>query len=311
MPLVVVAIGGNSLTKSKQVGSIPEQIDNASETCRHLVPLVQQGWQLVLTHGNGPQVGNVLLRVELAADRVYRLPLDVCVADTQGGMGYMLQQVLANELAAAGTPRPVVSLVTRMLVDAQDPDFASPSKPIGPFFDEAYARQMMRERGWRMKEDAGRGWRRLVPSPKPLRILEEDAVRAVLAAGVIPIAVGGGGVPVVAREGGRLAGVEAVVDKDRASALLARDLEADLFVISTGVDRVQLDYGKPTARAVEHLSVTEAARYLAEGQFPAGSMGPKIEAALSYLRGGGKQVVITSPEHIEAAVRGEAGTRIG
>jgi carbamate kinase len=311
MQRIVVAVGGNSLARSRQGNTIPEQYKNAETTCRSLGALIAAGHELILTHGNGPQVGNILLRVELAHEhgRVYRLPLDICVADTQGGIGYMLQQALHNDLRARGIERQIVSLVTQVLVDERDPDFQDPSKPVGPFLGEAQAQQLMRERGWKMREDAGRGWRRVVPSPKPLRVLEVDAVRAVLAAGITPISVGGGGVPVVERDG-KLVGVEAVVDKDRATALLARDLAADVFVLSTGVDRVYLDWGKPTQRGVANLTRDEARRYLAEGQFPPGSMGPKIESALAFLDGGGKKALVTEPEQLLETLEGRAGTTI-
>lgn len=308
--LAVVAIGGNSITRRGEVGTIPEQYRNARDTCAHVAGLVADGWRVVLTHGNGPQVGNVLLRVQMAMPQVYPLPLDVCDSDTQGGMGYMLQQVLGNELRARGSPVQVATLITQVVVGRDDPAFRKPTKPVGRFYTKEEAAALAREQGWTVVEDAGRGWRRVVPSPAPLEIVELGAIRTLVDGGVIAIAVGGGGIPVV-REGSALSGVEAVVDKDRSSALLANGLGADLFLITTGVERVALDYGKPTQREVERLTVAEARRHLAAGQFPAGSMGPKIEAACAFVEaGGGRKAIITSPERIEAALRGEAGTAI-
>jgi carbamate kinase len=306
--LAVVAVGGNALTRSNQVGTIPEQFDNALLTCRHLARMVERGTAFVLTHGNGPQVGNVLRRIELSRDQVYPLPLDICDADTQGGIGYMLQQVLGNELRQLRLDKTVVTLVTQVLVDGKDPAFANPDKPIGPFYGKADADKRMSE-GWQMREDAGRGYRRVVPSPKPLRIIELEAVRRCVEAGLLPIAAGGGGVPVIERDG-ELHGVEAVIDKDRASALLASNLGADLFVICTGVTEVQVRYGKSDARALREVSAGELRAHAQAGEFPAGSMGPKIEAALDYLGRGGRRVIITDAEHIGAALEGTAGTQI-
>jgi len=308
--IAVVAIGGNSLSREGQVGNIPEQYDNSRETCRHIAALVDRGYDLVVTHGNGPQVGNVLLRVEAAARSVYTLPLDICDSDTQGGIGYMLQQVLGNELRGRGVTRPVVTLVTQVVVDAADPAFQRPTKPIGPFYSAHDAEARMGAYGWSMVEDAGRGWRRVVPSPRPCEIVELDAIRHAVAAGIICIAVGGGGIPVVRTPGGALEGCEAVIDKDRSSALLARLLGAELFLISTGVPQVMLDYRKPTQRVLERLTAAEAREHLAAGQFPAGSMGPKIEAALDFLAGGRGEVIITSPEQIPLALDARSGTRI-
>ncbi len=309
MPLAVVAIGGNSLVTSHQVGTIAEQFANAALTCQELAHMVESGWDIVLTHGNGPQVGNVLLRVELAAQQVYTLPLDICDADTEGGIGYMLQQVLGNALRERGIARTVVTVITQVLVDAQDPAFTKPTKPIGPFFDRADAEERMRKRGWQMVEEPGRGWRRVVPSPKPKRILELDAIKRLTGDGIIPIAVGGGGVPVVER-GGQLMGVEAVVDKDLASAMLARALGAELLLISTGVDHVQKDFATPSARDLQRVLSAELRRLWQAGAFAPGSMSPKIEAALQFIAGGGKRVIITSPRLISRALAGEAGTII-
>ncbi|MBI5510312.1 MAG: carbamate kinase [Deltaproteobacteria bacterium] len=309
MPLVVVAIGGNSLVKASQKGTIAEQFENAATTMRQLADVIAGGFDIVLTHGNGPQVGNVLLRVELAMHQVYPLPLDVCDADTVGGMGYMLQQTLCNELRRREQERTVVTCVTQVRVDAADPAFQKPTKPIGPFFTREAAEQKTARLGWKMVEDSGRGYRRVVPSPKPVDVIEIDAVRKLIAAKVIPIAVGGGGVPVVETDG-MLHGVEAVIDKDLASALLGNLLGAETLLISTGVDAVQVNYGKPSARALETVSRAELRKHLADGQFPAGSMGPKIEAALAFLDRGGRQAIISSPERLADALAGKTGTRV-
>jgi carbamate kinase len=309
MPLAVVAIGGNSLVQSHQVGNIAEQFDNAALTCERIADLVEKGWDIVLTHGNGPQVGNVVLRVELAADKVYPLPLDICDADTEGGMGYMLQQVLGNVLRRRGTERTVVTFVTQVRVAADDPAFDNPTKPIGPFFTKEIADKRIAENGWSMVEDSGRGWRRVVPSPLPEAIVELGAIRRCVGNGMIPIAVGGGGVPVYQKDN-QLYGIEAVIDKDRASALLANELGAELLLITTGVDNVMVGFNTPEQRALTNASREELRGYLESGEFPPGSMGPKIEAALGFLENGGKKVIITSPEKLGEAVAGSAGTHI-
>ena len=307
----LVAIGGNSLISSKGTPGISQQWETVRETCRHLDDMVQAGWDLIVTHGNGPQVGYNLRRSELAAHELYPLPLDVIVAHTQGSIGYMLQQALGNELAARGLYKPVVSLVTQVRVDESDPGFQKPTKPIGSFMTEEQARLFETE-GWRVIEDAGRGWRRVVASPQPLQIVEEDAVRQLIQAGCIVVTVGGGGIPVVGQpgHGGELHGVFAVIDKDRASSLLARRLKVDLFLISTGVAEVSLFFNTPQQTAVRHMSVAEAERYTREGHFAPGSMRPKIEAAIEFAQETGHAALITSPENIGQALRGEAGTRI-
>jgi carbamate kinase len=307
--LAVVAIGGNSLVQSHQVGTIAEQFENAALTCERVADLVERGWDVVLTHGNGPQVGNVVLRVELAADKVYPLPLDICDADTEGGMGYMLQQVLGNVLRRRGKERTVVTIVTQVRVAADDPAFDNPTKPIGPFFAKEIADKRIAENGWSMVEDSGRGWRRVVPSPLPEAIVELEAIRRCVGNGMIPIAVGGGGVPVHEKDG-QLYGIEAVIDKDRASALLANELGADILIVTTGVDHVAVGFNTPKQRALTDASRAELREYLAAGEFPPGSMGPKIQAALSFLAGGGKEVIITSPEMLGEAIAGRAGTHI-
>ncbi|MEK7703935.1 MAG: carbamate kinase [Myxococcota bacterium] len=309
MSLAVVAIGGNSLSRAEQVGTIAEQWDNAAHTCRSLADLIEKGWDVVVTHGNGPQVGQALRRVELARGHVYPLPLYICDADTEGGIGFMLQQILGNELTHRGVKRTVSTLITQVRVDPNDQAFSNPTKPIGQFYSAEDARTRSEQDGWQMREDAKRGWRRVVPSPMPIEIVELDAVRRCVQGGIIPIAVGGGGVPVVLRNG-KLEGVEAVIDKDLASALLARELRADLLVIATAVESVQVGFGTPAARSLRAVEREEMRRYAAAGEFPAGSMGPKIQAALQFLDHGGKRVVITDPEHLGSAAAGEAGTHI-
>ena len=309
----LVAIGGNSLLPSDQAAELPQQWDTVRETCRHLADMVQDNWQLVITHGNGPQVGFNLQRSEIAADTIYPLSLDLIVAHTQGSIGYMLQQCLSNELRSRGIRTPVVSIVTQVLVDKEDPAFANPTKPIGRFMTQAEAERRTAE-GWQVREDAGRGWRRVVASPEPQAIIEEEAIDRLMQTGCIVIAGGGGGIPVVANHKGELrelAGVWGVVDKDRAGGLLARRLGMDLFLISTAVSQVYLDFKTPQRRPIAHMSVAEARQYLAEGHFAKGSMGPKVEAAALFAEQTGHQAIITSPTDIGHALRGQAGTAVG
>ena len=308
--LAVVAIGGNSLIKSADRQSIADQWEAMAETATHIAAMIDQGWDVVVTHGNGPQVGFILLRSELASHVLHTVPLDVCGADTQGAIGYMAQVTLDEAMARRATRKKTATVVTRVVVDAQDPGFQRPSKPIGPFYTQEQADRYQKERGWVVKEDAGRGWRRVVPSPRPLEIIETDAIEALLRAGFVVVGVGGGGIPVVREADGRLRGVEAVIDKDLASSLLARTIKADLLLISTAVERVALNYKKPNERFVDRMTLAEAKGFLAEGHFPAGSMGPKIQAAIEYLEAGGKEVLITAPETLERALAGKTGTRI-
>ena len=306
----VIAIGGNSLIKDKYHQTVRDQYIAASETCYHIVNMIKDGWGVAITHGNGPQVGFILRRSELAAHELHEVPLDVCGADTQGAIGYELQQNLYNEFRRYGIDRDTVTLVCQTEVAADDPAFAKPSKPIGSFMDAEQADRRQAE-GWDIVEDANRGWRRVVASPQPLRIIELPSIRRLLAAGTVIIAVGGGGIPVVADESGNLHGVAAVIDKDLASALLASEINADLFVISTAVEKVALEFGTPRQRWVDHLTLAEARRYLAEGRhFAAGSMGPKIEAVVSYLERGGQEALITDPANLGRALTGQTGTRI-
>jgi carbamate kinase len=308
----IVAIGGNSLIKDEAHKTVPDQYAAAKETCFHIADMIAEGWNIVISHGNGPQVGFILARSEIAhkVAGMHEVPLDFCGADSQGALGYTLQQNLVDEFKRRGMKKSVATVVTQTLVNRDDPAFEKPSKPIGSFMDEAEARDRAENYGWDVVEDAGRGWRRVVPSPYPQRIIELDAIKVLLDAGIVTIAAGGGGIPVIENEDGNLVGVEAVIDKDYASALLAREIKADLFLISTAVEKVALNYGKPDQVWLDRITVAEAQAYLDEGQFPRGSMGPKIEAAIYYLKYGGNEVIITSPENITRALRGETGTRV-
>lgn len=307
---VVIAFGGNASYPPTIKGLASEQISLMAEACEHLVRIIQAGFHVILTHGNGPVVGNILFRMARTAGELPPMPMDVCVAHSQGGIGYMLQQTLVNVLHEHGVERTVGSVLTQVEVDANDPAFSDPTKPVGRFFSPQEAERLSREQNWVFVEDSGRGHRRVVPSPMPLRILELPAVEALLAANVIPITVGGGGIPVVRDALGHYSGVSAVIDKDLSSAMLANQLGAESLVMLTGVERVALDFGKPSQRPIDRMTVAEARQHHADGQFPPGSMGPKIDAALRYLAGGGKEVVITSIERLYDALQGSAGTRI-
>ena len=304
----VVAIGGNSLIKDKNHQTVPDQFAITRETTVHIAGMIQQGWRVVITHGNGPQVGFILLRSELSSQVLHTVPLDSCGADTQGALGYMIQQCLYNDFKTFGIKRQAATVVTQVLVKKDDPAFKNPTKPIGPFYDKEKAEKYHNEQGWRMVEDAGRGWRRVVPSPLPMRIIELDAIKKLVDQGIVVIAVGGGGIPVI-EERGRLKGVEAVIDKDYASALLAEGMKVDLFLISTAVEKVALNYGKPIQVLLDKVTLKEAKKYYEQGHFPPGSMGPKIQAIIDFLEKGGKEALITNPENIERALAGETGTR--
>jgi carbamate kinase len=309
--VLVVAIGGNSLIKDPQHMSVPDQYRALGETSGHIASIIKDGWQVAIGHGNGPQVGFILRRSELSAHELHEVPLDVCDADTQGAIGYELQQNLGHDFRRMRIDRQAVTVVTQVEVDPADPAFQHPSKPIGSFMDEAQAKQREEHDGWVVREDAGRGWRRVVASPRPLRIVEERAVKSLLRDDFVVITVGGGGIPVVTDEAGDLRGVAAVIDKDFASALLAITIRADVFMITTAVDRVALDWGRPEQRWVDRLTLAEAKAHLAEGtHFASGSMAPKIEACIGFLEHGGGEAVITNPENMEPALAGEAGTRI-
>jgi carbamate kinase len=311
MPLAVIAIGGNSLIPDAQHQTVQDQYEAAAVTDDHIAALVESGWDVAITHGNGPQVGFILRRSELASNELHEVPLDYCGADTQGAIGYMLQQNLINDFHQKGVDKNVATVVTQVEVDADDPAFANPSKPIGSFMDEDTAQRRRSEDGWDVKEDAGRGWRRVVASPKPQRIIELDVIRQLLDGGNIVVAVGGGGIPVVADDNGDLRGVAAVIDKDLASALLASEVGADLLLISTAVEQCSLNFGTPDEQVLDEMTLAEAKQYLEEGtHFAEGSMAPKIRAVIQYLENGGKEAIITNPENIERAVAGETGTRI-
>jgi carbamate kinase len=307
--LAVVAIGGNSLITDPKKPEVTNQWDAVNETCKHIAQMIADGWAVVVTHGNGPQVGYILRRSELAAKEVHTVPLDLIVADTQGSIGYMLQQALDNALRKHGINRTITTIVTQVQVDPHDPAFQKPSKPIGGFMTEEEARLYEAE-GWNVVEDAGRGWRRVVASPKPLSIQEINAIRMLIVNDYIVITVGGGGIPVIRDEQGNLRGTFAVIDKDRASSLLAQSLRADIFIISTGVEKVALNFNKPSQRTLDRMTLQEARQYMQEGHFAAGSMLPKIEAAVDFVGMGGPQALITDPPNLARALRGETGTRI-
>jgi carbamate kinase len=308
--VAVVAIGGNSLIKDPQHQTVPDQYEATKETCQHIADMIAQGWDVVITHGNGPQVGFILRRSELSRHELHEVPLDSCGADTQGAIGYMLQKALYNEFRHRGMQRQAATVVTQVLVDKNDPSFHNPSKPIGSFMGKEEALQRRDADGWDVVEDAGRGWRRVVASPIPRRIIERDAIKELIDAGFIVVAVGGGGIPVVEDEHGDLTGASAVIDKDYASSLLATVINADLFLISTAVEKVALSYGKPNQVWLDRMTLAEAKKYLAEGHFAKGSMGPKIQAIIWFLEKGGKEALVTNPENIARALRGETGTRV-
>ncbi len=307
--LAAVAIGGNSLILDPKHPDVTNQWDAVRMTCEHIAEMIAEGWNVIITHGNGPQVGYILRRSELAAHEVHPVPLDIIVADTQGSIGYMVQQSLDNALRKRGVNRTIVTIVTQVRVDESDPAFKNPNKPIGGFMTEEEARRYEKE-GWSVVEDAGRGWRRVVASPKPLMIQEMNAIRALIMNDYIVIAVGGGGIPVVRDEHGELRGTYAVIDKDRASSLIAQVLRADLFIISTGVEKVAINFNKPGQQFLDQMTLHEAQKYMAEGHFAPGSMLPKIEAAVEFVKMGGPVAVITDPPNLARALRGETGTRI-
>ena len=305
---IVIALGGNALGNTAA-----QQLELVSLTAKPIVDLIAAGNEVIIAHGNGPQVGMINLGLSTAAEAgaiKSDMPFPECGAMSQGYIGYHLQNAIGNELTARGLRKDVATVVTQVLVDENDPAFQHPTKPIGSFYTETEAQKHKTDSGWILKEDAGRGWRRVVASPRPLRIVEEDTIRLLLEQDVVVIAVGGGGIPVRENEKGDLEGCAAVIDKDLASCLLAKNLKADLFIISTGVDKVAVDFKKPTQRELDKLTVAEAKKYLAEGQFPAGSMGPKIEAAIDFLEHGGKEVIITQPHLLEDAIAGKNGTHL-
>jgi carbamate kinase len=306
--LAVVAIGGNAVNRPGEKPTAENMLSAIAEAMGYLVDMLDE-YDIVITHGNGPQVGNILIQQEMAKEVIPPFPIDVNDAQTQGSLGYMIVQALRNRLAERGLNREVAALITQIVVDKNDEAFKKPSKPVGPFYTEEEARKLMMEKGWIMKEDAGRGWRRVVPSPKPLDIVEKEIIQMLLKNDVIVVAAGGGGIPVV-RENGKLKGIEAVIDKDRASALLAIEINADELIILTGVEKVALNYGKPNQTFVDTLIVDDAMKYLKEGHFPAGSMGPKIEAAIDFVSATNKTCLITDMRKLKEALSGKTGTRI-
>ena len=311
--LAVIAVGGNSLIKDNKKVSVENQEEALRETAHHIADMIEAGWDLAIGHGNGPQVGFILRRSEIAAkvEGMHEVPLDVCGADSQGAIGYEFQQALQNEYHRRGINKSAATVITQMLVDQTDPAFQKPSKPIGSFMDEAEAKRREKEMGWSVVEDAGRGWRRVVPSPMPKKILELESVKLLLNAGITVITVGGGGIPVVEEQAGQYEGTAAVIDKDFASSLLAQEIGAELFLIATAVEKVAINFGKPEQKWLHKMTLAEAKQYLAEGiHFAKGSMAPKIQAIIWFLENGGKQALITNPENIGRALKGETGTWI-
>ena len=311
--LAVIAVGGNSLIKDDKNVTVEDQEQALRETAHHIADMIQEGWDLAIGHGNGPQVGFILRRSEIAAkmEGMHEVPLDVCGADSQGAIGYEFQQALQNEYQRRGIKKGAVTLVTQTLVDQKDAAFQKPSKPIGSFMDEAEAKRREKDMGWTVVEDAGRGWRRVVPSPMPKKILELESVKTLLHAGVTVITVGGGGIPVIDKGNCDYEGTAAVIDKDFASSLLAQEIGAELFLIATAVEKVAINFGKPNQQWLDKMTLAEAKQYLAEGtHFAKGSMAPKIQAIVWFLENGGKTALITNPENIGRALKGETGTWI-
>jgi carbamate kinase len=308
--LAVVAVGGNALIRDKSHLSIPDQYNEASITAHHIADMIEAGWNVIVTHGNGPQMGFILRRSELSIHEVAPVPMDYAGADLQGAIGYMFLKAFRNEFRQRRIKCEPVAVVTETLVDHADPAFSDPTKPIGSHMEEAKAKELAARQGWTVKEDAGRGWRRVVPSPLPLKILDLDVIKHLAGAGYLVIGCGGGGIPVTQDDQGNVRGIEAVIDKDLASSLLARSIGADLFMVSTAVERVAINFNKPDQRWLDRITVTEAKRYYAENQFDKGSMGPKIQALVEYLESGGKQGLITDPPNIGRALAGESGTLI-
>lgn len=306
----IVAAGGNSLIIDDQHKSIPDQYEAAAITCRYIGDMIEQGWNVVITHGNGPQVGFIMRRSEIAIAEVPPVPMDYAGADTQGAIGYMFQRAMRNEMKKRGIEREAIAVVTQILVDRQDPAFTDPAKPIGSFLDAATAKKYATEHGWIVREEGKRGWRRVVPSPRPVSILDIAAIETLVDDDYIVIACGGGGIPVYEDADGVVQGVEAVIDKDFASGLLAQELRAELFVITTEVEQVAIDFGKDSQRWLDKITASEARTYMDDGQFPAGSMGPKIIAILEFLDEGGSAGVITNPPNLGRAMAGETGTWI-
>lgn len=309
MKTAVVAIGGNAIIQEGQKGTLEEQFENVKLSCDPIIDLIEEGYNVVLTHGNGPQVGNSLLRQEAAKALVPSYPMDACGAETQGLLGYVIKQSLENRMIERNVDKKVVSVITQVLVDKNDKGFLDPTKPVGPFFSLEEKEIMEKKKGYAMKEDSGRGYRRVVASPRPLNILEKDAIKALSDNGFVVIAAGGGGIPVI-QDGHKMKGVEAVIDKDYASSLLAREIGAELLIMLTGVEQVAVNFGKPTQQFLSQMTLKEATQYAEEGQFPAGSMGPKMDAAMEFVKGSKQTALITSIGKLKDAVAGKTGTKI-
>lgn len=308
--VAVVALGGNAIISNNEEGDIHQQFANTRRSLNGVIDLIRAGYDVVITHGNGPQVGNALIRVERAMGVVPPQPLGVIVADTQGSMGYMIEQSLQNRLNREKIKKEVVTVLAQVIVKQDDLFFSHPTKPVGPFYPEEKAKQLMDQAGWKMVEDSGRGWRRVVPSPIPMSVVPKKIIKQLVHEGNIVITCGGGGIPVYVEKDGTLEGVDAVIDKDRASAILAHEIKASILIILTGVKQVAINYNKPNEQCFSRMSLAEARKYLKEGQFPPGSMGPKIEAAIDYIENGGKEVLITKLDLLSAALHGETGTII-
>lgn len=308
--LAIIAIGGNALVPDSEHLSIPSQYEKVQETAGYIAQMMQEGWNVVVTHGNGPQVGMIMRRSELSLHEIPAVPMDYAGADTQGAIGYMFCKALHNAFLKYGIERQVVSIVSQMLVDLDDPAFNNPSKPIGSWFSQQQAKSLSQEYGWNIVEDSGRGWRRVVPSPRPVEIIEQKAITSMIDSGMTVVTLGGGGVPVAKSGQGELFGIEAVIDKDMSSALLAEKLKADMLILPTAVEKVAVRFGKPEQKWLDKVTVKEAEKYMAEGEFPPGSMGPKIQALINYVKATGGVGVITTPQSMRDAVKGTAGTHI-
>jgi carbamate kinase len=308
--IAVIAFGGNAILPKEQKGLQKEQMNNAKKAASLMIHVVKKGYDLILVHGNGPQVGNLLIQMEEAVNKIPPFTLEVCDAMTEGSMGFMLELAIINELRKNSVDKEVATLITQVIVDRNDPAFDNPTKPVGPFYSQYRAQMLMREKKWAMTEDAGRGFRKVVPSPRPIDIVPKRILHDMVHSGKIVIAAGGGGIPIIINGRGLFEGVEAVIDKDYASSLIAREIKADLFIILTNVSRVSMNFGKPDEAPIPVMTVEEARKHYDEGQFPAGSMGPKIDAAIEYIQGGGKEVLITSASHLKAALINRSGTRI-
>ena len=308
--IALIAFGGNAILPESQRGLQSEQMKNAQKAARLMIHVVKKGYDLIIVHGNGPQVGNLLIQMEESITKIPPFSLEVCDAMTEGSMGFMLEKAIINELRKNSLDKEVATLVTQVVVDREDPAFENPSKPVGPFYTKYRAQMLTREKKWKMIEDSGRGFRKVVPSPKPIDVVPKKIIRDVVHAGKIVIASGGGGIPVIINGRGFFEGVEAVIDKDYAASLIAREVKVDLFIILTNVERVYLNYGTPEESPIETMTAKQAKDYIAQGQFPSGSMGPKIKAAVEYIESGGKEVLITSADYFKASLINRAGTKI-